>query len=107
MIVKDRAGALNRRSYALADANGIIVADCGPFHNGDQISDQELAGGVPILIDGERVGTGLLALPPPQLDPREQSYLDATNRALIIGAVGASAAALLFGILLSRHFRAH
>lgn len=90
--------------YALADANGIIVADCGPFHNGDQISDQELADGVPIIIDGERVGTGLLALPPPQLDPREQSYLDATNRALIIGAVGASAAALLIGILLSRHF---
>jgi signal transduction histidine kinase len=90
--------------FALANAQGVVVAECGPFHNGELISSQELASGIAIEVDGERVGTGLLALPPPELDPREQEYLDGMNRALIIGAFGASAAALLIGILLSRLF---
>lgn len=98
----DRSGP--PQLFALANTQGVIVAACGPFHTGDLISSRELADGIAIEVDGERVGTGLLALPPPQLDPREQEYLDGMNRALIIGAVGASAAALLIGILLSRLF---
>lgn len=90
--------------FALADALGIIVVEHGPYHVGDQMSADELAEGVPITVDGERVGTALLALPPPELDPREQSYLSSTTRALLIGAVGASSVALLIGLLLSRHF---
>lgn len=90
--------------FALANAQGVIVADCGPYHMGDLVSAQDINNGIPIEVEGERVGTALLAQPPPQLDPREQQYLSGTTRALIIGAVGASAAALLIGILLSRLF---
>jgi signal transduction histidine kinase len=90
--------------FALADADGYIVVGHGPFHIGDQATAQELEDNIPIIVNGERVGTALLAQPPPDLDPREQRYLAGTNRALFIGAIGAGATALLIGILLSRHF---
>jgi signal transduction histidine kinase len=56
------------------------------------------------MIDGQLVGTALLAASPPKLDPREQRYLDRMNQALLIGAAGAGASALLIGIVLSGYF---
>jgi signal transduction histidine kinase len=90
--------------FALADAEGCIAVGHGPFHVGDPATAQELEDGTPIIVNGERVGTALLAQPPPELDPRERQYLQGTNRALLIGAIGAGATALLIGILLSRNF---
>ncbi|MFN8417653.1 MAG: hypothetical protein U0528_00165 [Anaerolineae bacterium] len=72
--------------FALVDANGVCVVGHGPFNNGQQVPAQDLSDGVPIVVDGEKVGTALLAQPPPQLDPREQRYLDSTNKALLVGA---------------------
>jgi signal transduction histidine kinase len=90
--------------FALADATGVIVVGHGPFHVGDPATTRELEDGTPITVNGERVGTALLAQPPPELDPRERQYLEGTNQALFIGAIGAGATALLIGILLSRNF---
>lgn len=89
---------------ALVDANGNVVIEAGPFHDGDRISQQQIEQGTPIIVDGERVGTVFGAAPPPGPDPREQQYLTRTNQALLIGAVGAVAVALLVGLVLSRHF---
>jgi len=89
---------------ALVDANGVVVIDSGSYLVGENVSSQQRDTGIPILIDNQQVGTVLLAAPPPGPDPREQSYLDRTNQALLIGAVGAGAAALLIGLLLSRRF---
>ena len=90
--------------FALADSDGVIVVEVGPYHLGDTVSAAQIAAGDPVTVDDEQVGTALLALPPPHLDPREQLYVDRTNLALFIGAVGASAIALLIGIILSRQF---
>ncbi|MBI1276684.1 MAG: HAMP domain-containing protein [Anaerolineaceae bacterium] len=90
--------------FALADTNGRIVSEFGPYHMNQTISSDQLNQGTPITIDGVRVGTALLATPPPNLDPREQSYINGTNQALLIGAIGAAALGLLVGILLSRQF---
>lgn len=90
--------------FALVDTNGEVVVGHGPFQHGEQISPQKLEEGTPITVDGEHIGTVLLASPPPELDPREQRYLEGTYQALLVGAVGAGATALLIGILLSRHF---
>jgi signal transduction histidine kinase len=90
--------------FALADAADVIVFGFGPFEIGDKVSPEMIAEGTPIMIDGERVGTALLAVQSPQLDPREQSYLNRTYEALLIGAIGAGATALLIGVLLSRYF---
>jgi signal transduction histidine kinase len=92
------------RIFALADANGVIVLGSGPFHLRDQVSPSQLEQGTPVTLDDKHVGTLLVSSPPPGLDPREQLYLNRTNLALSIGAIGASAVALLIGILLSRQF---
>ena len=89
---------------ALVDADGIVVLDSGQYHTGDTVSASALAEGIPVKVDGKQVGTALVALPPPGPDPRQQSYLDRTNQALLIGGIGAAAAALLIGLLLSRQF---
>ncbi len=89
---------------ALADANGVIVVSSGPFRIGESVDAEEVAEGVSITIDGEIVGTVLVSAPPPGPDPREQEYLNRTLWALGVGAVGAGSAALLVGLLLSRHF---
>lgn len=90
--------------FALADADGIVVAEFGPFHTNQPIPSAQLQSGIPILLGGNRIGTAVLAMPPPELDPREQGYINNTNQALLIGAVGAISLALLLGIVLSRHF---
>jgi len=90
--------------FAVADAAGAIVVGHGPFRVGETAASQTITDGIPILMDGERIGTALLAMPSPELDPRERRYLEGTNRALFIGAIGAGATALLIGLLLSRYF---
>lgn len=100
----DRRSFEPRNFFALIDLEGRVVLGHGPYEPGMPVPTAELANGTPILVNGEQVGTALLALPPPGLDPREQRYVDATNRALVIGAVGAAMTALLVGMLLSRGF---
>ena len=90
--------------FALANADGEIVVESGPFRFGEQATAEQIESGIPITIDDVQVGTVLIATPPPDLDPREQMYLDRTNQALLVGAIGASAVALLVGIVLSRNF---
>ncbi|HVU12313.1 MAG TPA: ATP-binding protein [Phototrophicaceae bacterium] len=89
---------------ALVDSNNIVVVDAGPYHIGDRLPPETTDQGIAITLNGQQVGTVLTATPPPGPDPREQQYLDRTNQALLIGAIGAGAAALLIGLLLSRHF---
>ncbi|MEO8611482.1 MAG: ATP-binding protein [Chloroflexota bacterium] len=90
--------------FALADTNGKVVAGFGPFQNDQLIPADELQTGVSVLLDGQQIGTAILAVPPPDLDPRERGYISNTNQALLFGAVGAVSLALFLGIVLSRHF---
>ncbi len=100
----DNMDALPLLIYALIDQGGVFVIGSGRFHKGEQATAQQLQEGVAITVGGTQVGTALAALPPPGPDPREQGYLDRTNQALLVGAVGAVAAAVLIGLLLSRQF---
>jgi signal transduction histidine kinase len=99
-----QGGYQPREFFALVDRDGTVIFGHGRYEPGDVLSAQELASGTPILVDDQQVGTALMAQSPPELDPREQRYIDSTNQALLFGAVGAAAAALLVGILLSRGF---
>ena len=90
--------------FAVADSSGTIVSGAGPLHDGQLAPGQLLQAGTPITVNGKQVGTALLAAPPPGLDPRERDYINSTNQALLIGALGASLAAVLIGMALSGTF---
>lgn len=90
--------------FAIADTSGQIVYGEGPFHVGDTVSTEQLESGEPIMINGSQVGVAITVTPPPGPMPREQEYLARITQALVIGAIGACAAAIVFGILLSQRF---
>ncbi|NOY99353.1 MAG: HAMP domain-containing protein [Chloroflexi bacterium] len=88
--------------FALIDQNGIVVLPAGPYRPRDRVSASVLAEGTPVEIDGQVVGTVLLTGKVPELDPVEQRYLERTNQALLLAALGATVIALLLGVLLAR-----
>ncbi len=89
--------------FALLDDDGVVVLEHGPFRFGDLIDADVIRQGVSLTINGRHVGTVML-VQPPELDRFERGYMENTNRALIIGAVGAGTTALIVGLLLSRQF---
>ncbi len=101
----DRSQRRRLPPFALVNTDGVVVADHPPLEMDQRLPERVLSKGTPIIVDGERVGTAILAQPP-QLDPREQRYVESTNRALLIGAIGSSTTALIVGLLLSRQFLA-
>lgn len=83
--------------FLLVDADGLAVMGGGAFRPGDSVPQGAIERGEPIVVDGEAVGTVVFLGGQPQLDPREQAYLQRTNQALIAGALGATVVALLVG----------
>lgn len=92
----------DRTDFALADPSGRIVLSPNPLWRDRQATDQELAGGTPVTVDGEVVGTVLLIGPPPGRDPAEVRYLERADMALGAAALGAVAVALTLGLILAR-----
>lgn len=87
--------------FALVGANGRIVMPVGPFRMGDRIADPVLAEGTAVLVNGVQVGTALVASQPPR-NPEEELFVQQTNQALLIGALGATAVAVLLAVVLAR-----
>ena len=58
--------------------------------------------GIPIVVDGEKVGTLIVGQIPFEKNPREEEFIRRTNLMLVYSALGASIVALLLGIFLSR-----
>jgi signal transduction histidine kinase len=88
--------------FTLADENGQVVFAGPGFQRGEQILPPELKKGLPIEVDGKRVGTLFMEPVPFERNPREEEFLRRTNLMLVYSAVGTSVVALLLGIFLSR-----
>jgi len=56
---------------------------------------------VPIVVDGTRVGSAVLAVPSGGLPGGEQAFRSSVNRLLLVGGLIAAAAALLVGVVLA------
>lgn len=83
---------------ALADASGRIVYS-PQGRAGQQASSAELENGLPILVNGRRVGTLLgSALP---LTAQDQAFLDQVNRAILVSGLIAGGLALVLGAILA------
>lgn len=101
-----RAGgnsAPQNRPYNLADELGIILFDGLGYHVGEQLSAAQLADGIAITVDESTVGTLFVARAlRPDLSVAGAQFLARMGRALLLALAGATAMALLLGVILSR-----
>ncbi len=91
-----------RQSFALADVNGLVVLGMGQFGVGEKIAPAKLLDGIPIQVDGDRVGTLLLQNLAIQQDQRELAFLRRLNLFLFWVAAGTVGLAILLAVWLSR-----
>ncbi|NPV74995.1 MAG: HAMP domain-containing protein [Anaerolineae bacterium] len=92
-----------RNLLGLADAQGIVIVSVErDYPEGSQLPADLLAQGDPIEVNNQRVGVILTASGLPNFNPEEALFLERTNRALMLGILGALLAALVMGILLAR-----
>ncbi len=94
----------------IADAQGDIVADSTGAPGG-QMSPGQLARGIPITVNSQRVGTlfasgggsggqfGMMGVP-------EQNFIDRVNRAVLLAGLSAGVVALLIGFVVFRSITA-
>jgi len=88
--------------FTLADKNGTVISAGPGYRPGEQISQSMLDRGIPINVDGEQVGTLVMAPTPFERNPREEEFIQRTTMMMVYSALGASIVALLLGIFLSR-----
>lgn len=86
----------------LIDQNGYVLHPVPPYRLGDYVPPKKLAPGKPVKIGDQVVGTILATGAAPPLDVREQQYLERTNLALLVSALGAVVIALLLSLVLAR-----
>jgi two-component system sensor histidine kinase BaeS len=100
----ERPGAqlLPTFAFALVDLDRTVVVPAGSYEMGDIVSSGELAQGTEVEVDGQVVGTVLTTGVSPELTPREELFLTRINRALLYAALGATAIALVLGLVLAR-----
>jgi two-component system sensor histidine kinase BaeS len=90
-------------SMVLVDAHGQVVFGRGAGTGGGRVAQSEIERGLPLKVDGQVVGW---LLPGPRV-PREwggweQLFLERVNQAILLSALGATAVALVLGVLLAR-----
>jgi signal transduction histidine kinase len=88
--------------FTLVNKGGQVVFAGPGYRMGEQVPPPELERGLPVEVDGERVGTLVIGRIPIERNPREEEFIRRTNRMLVYSAGGASIVALLLGIFLSR-----
>lgn len=92
-----------RLPFAISDVAGNIIVDGDKYQTGERVPPHELDRGKAIVVEEQTVGI-LLVGGIPEFNGPELDFLERTNRALIIGAIGAIAVALILGFFLSRQF---
>jgi signal transduction histidine kinase len=86
----------------LIDQNGYVIHPVPPYRAGDYLAPDKLTQGIPVNINGKTVGTILAIGSAPPLSEAEQQYLERTNQALLLSALGATMLALLLSVVLAR-----
>ena len=96
-------GMMMGGGFALADAGGTVVAPAGRHLPGQRLSPAELAQGLPIEVEGQRIGT---LLPSGSAfgatSPAATDFLFRVNRALFLAAIGAAVLSVALGAALAR-----
>jgi signal transduction histidine kinase len=95
-------GASPPNLFVLVDRAGRVVLPGGGFRMGERVPPALLDSGIAIEVNGEVVGTVISLEPRPELDPNEQRYIERTNRAVLLAAIGGTTVAVALGVLLAR-----
>jgi signal transduction histidine kinase len=92
--------------FTLLDAEGQVLLTGRQYRIGQQLTRSEMERAVPVQVDGQTVGWVLFGQTPVQVrdlpGSPELDFLDRMQRALILGALGATIVALIIGIFLAR-----
>jgi len=88
--------------FTLVDAGSQVVLAGPGFRRGEQIPLPELERGLPVEVDGKRVGTLVMGRIPFERNPREEEFIQRIDLMLVYSALGASLVALLLGVFLSQ-----
>ena len=88
--------------FLLVDHEGSVVVAGQDRHVGEQVSPGSLTDGAELEIDGIVVGTLYVQSGAFDVQPAELAFLDRVNFALVAGAVGGAAAAIVLGVVLAR-----
>lgn len=101
----DRAGYM-RAPVALVDSTQVVVYGSQRYQIGQKLTRAELRQAIPVEVDGRVVGSMVLDLPA-EAELRaapspEADFLRRINLAILLSALGATAVALVLGILLAR-----
>ncbi|NIV33521.1 MAG: HAMP domain-containing protein, partial [Anaerolineae bacterium] len=91
----------------LIDARGVIVADSHNSQVGQPYPDARLAAGVPVISDGQQIGTVLVgSMIEPLLNPLSQDFLRSVNLAVLASAITVGILALALGSFFFFHITA-
>jgi signal transduction histidine kinase len=99
-------GGFTTDRLLLVDANGRVVADSQGELVSQGLSDTELAAGAPIKVNGQTVGTLLVAAEGSVQESLDSEFLSQVNRSLLWAGLAAGIVALGLGLLLARQLTA-
>ena len=88
--------------FVLADADGQVRHSGKASLDAEQLPAERLESGVPLRVDGERVGTLVPILPQPPTGPVQKTFLSSVNRALWMTGLVSGGVAILLAVLLIR-----
>ena len=91
-----------RPPFILVNEAGRVILPNERYRIGDQVSNADLALGIPITEDNQVIGILVPVRVPFEGNPREVEFIDRINRILLYGALIGAVIALLLGIFLSR-----
>jgi signal transduction histidine kinase len=86
--------------FSLADENGRVVVSTEEDRVGTTLTPEEIAAGIPIEAEGDRLGTLLVDSSASLLGPEEEEFLASAKRSALLGGGIASGAAILLAIFL-------
>jgi HAMP domain-containing protein len=86
----------------LADADGAVIADSAGAPDGARLPADSLAKGAPITVNGQQIGTLIVASSLGSFTPDQSAFLKQVNTLMLAAAVGAGLAVLAVGSLQAR-----
>ena len=89
-------------TFLLIDNSGSVVIPGHGIGIGDMTTGAGLAEGISIEVDGEQVATLFMRSGAFDVQPAELAFINRVNLALVVGAIGGTAAAVVLGVILAR-----